>query len=118
MMPELASSQECRPVCTRKPKPSPRGGAGLLAERPHLTWADTDVWNEAWQRGPGGGFRPRASHAAFPHVQTLASLEGHSREGRRLPEREKSRELSALCAASCAGRRQLQSAYVGLLPGF
>ena len=82
----------------------------MLAERPHLTWADTDVWNEAWQKGPGGGFRPRASHAAFPRVQTLASVERDSREGRRLPEREESRKLSPLCAASCPGRWQLRRA--------
>ena len=82
----------------------------MLAERPHLTWADTDVWNEAWEKGLGGGFRPRASHAAFPRVQTLASVERDSREGRRLPEREESRKLSPLCAASCSGRRQLQRA--------
>lgn len=91
----------------------------MLAERPHLTWADTDVWNEAWEKGPGGGFRPRASHAAFPCVQTLASLKLDSREGRRLPEREESLEafpsVCSLLLWEAAAPKSLSGASAGIL---
>lgn len=112
---ERASSEECRPVCTRKPKPSPRGVAGELAEKPHLTWADTGIWNEAWQSGP------RASHAAFPRVQALASPKLNSREegGRSLPRRGKLGASPSVCAdlrpPEAASPRSPPGAFAGIL---
>jgi hypothetical protein len=55
---ERASSEECGPVCTRKPKPYPRGGARRLAERPHPTWADTASGTGPGRVGTGGGLGP------------------------------------------------------------
>lgn len=70
--------EECRPVCTRKPKLSPRGVARWLEEKPHFTWADTGM--RPGREDPGVGSRPRASHAAFSRVLALASQKPDSRE--------------------------------------
>lgn len=84
---EKPSSEECRPVCTRKPKPSPRGVAGRLEDKPHLTWADPGIWNEAWPSGPrevaaGPGPATLLSHVSrcwLPPNQT--GVGGGGREG-------------------------------------
>lgn len=119
---EKASSEECRPVCTRKPKPSPRGVAGRLAEKPHLTWEDTGIWNEAWPGGPGEvapgpGPAVLLSHVCrcwLPPNQTGVGGEGQRRS---LPG-EESWGLSPLCTPTYAGRRLLQRRGLGLWQGF
>lgn len=75
---ERASSEECRPVCTRKPKPSPRGVAAWLEEKPHLTWVDPGM--RPGREDLGVGPRPRPSHAAFSRVLALDSPKPNSRE--------------------------------------
>lgn len=80
---ERASSQECRPVCTRKPGPSPRGVAGRLAARPHLTWADTGNWNEAWPRGPGRWLQAPSQPRSFPTCEGVGFPTTRPGAGRR-----------------------------------
>lgn len=96
-------------------------GSGLLQRNADLSAPENQnrvqgAWPGSWRRsptspgrtqapgtgpggvGPGGGSRPRASHAAFPRVQALASPKPDSREeaGRKAP-RERKTGASRLC---------------------
>lgn len=102
MGPERASSEECRPVCTRKPKPCPRGGAERLEERPHLTWADAASGMRPGRVGAGGGSRPRAS-TQLSHVCTSGPPQNRSWETTKRPLRKTACGFS-LCVPRPSGR--------------
>lgn len=91
-----ASSEECRPVCTRKPKPCPRGGAERLEERPHLTWADAASGMRPGRVGAGGGSRPGAS-TQLSHVCTSGLPQNRSWEEIRRPVRKAECGIPVFC---------------------
>lgn len=95
---------------------------GGWRRKPHLTWADTGIWNEAWPSGPGE-VAPGPGPAVLPSHVCRCWLPpdqtgvGGERQRRSLPG-EESWGLSPLCTPTCARRRLLQRRGLGLWQGF
>ena len=119
MMPELASSEECRPVCTRKPKPSPRGRGRVAGGEAPSHLGGHGCLERGLADGPGRWLQTQGQPRRFPTCADAGFCRARLQGGKTSPgERGEPEAFPSVCSLlpwEVAAPKSLSGASAGIL---